>query len=674
MKLTKHSISRPFVLLVSLLFLACPTKAQKEVDAFNVDTTLYSYYQHCQANILRPISLSMADTLFQKASIKNDIRMQAVALSLKLNYYYYQGIEEDSIISYTNKVKKFAKETNQLKYYYFAWGNRLILYYLKTGRNNIALYEAERMLKDAEATGSKIGLLNCYNTLAHIYSIKGFKKLALEWQLKEIELTEHEKVENYNIAIIYNLTASYYIDAKDRKKALEMLQKAEKASNSPGHKALTKLYYVNYYLAFNNITEAEKMMKECQLLFSKDKRLDSAKKTFYQTESKYYIATNQLKKALKSFLNQEAEEKRFSEHALNGTQVRSKADIYYKMGDIESAFKCLQEYIILDDSLKLENEQKATSEFATLLNIEKLNSEKKELMLQTQQKEIKNKKTLIISLTGLLGLVFIFLYRENLLNRKLRLSESKLKTKNDELTESREELRIAKDKAERNSQMKTTFIQSMSHEIRTPLNSIVGFSQILSDNYGKENPETKEFAEIIKTNSNDLLRLITDVLTLSELDQYEEIESNIPTNIYDCCQSGLELAGHQKKEGVQINFHHEKESLIIKSNPGYVTQVLNNLLHNAAKFTLKGSITLEYKISDRKDTISFIITDTGIGISKDKKEYIFERFYKINMFSQGTGLGLPICKSIADKLHGNLIIDDTYINGCRFIFTIPYKK
>ena len=143
------------------------------------------------------------------------------------------------------------------------------------------------------------------------------------------------------------------------------------------------------------------------------------------------------------------------------------------MGNMSEAIKYLQMYIEAEDSLKIANEQMASSEFATLLEVEKLNAEKKELMLQAQEKEIRNKTTLIISLIVLLGILFMFLYRENFLKRKLKVSESELKIRNEELTISREELHKAKDIAEASSRMKTTFIESMTHEIRTPLNSIV---------------------------------------------------------------------------------------------------------------------------------------------------------------------------------------------------------
>ena len=527
--------------IFSLLFIVIPAKAQKEAEVYNVDSSLYAYYQRCQENLLEPVVLSMSDTLFHMAAEQNDQRMQAVALSTRLDYYYYQGNNEDSVVFHTSKVKQFAKETLQPKYYYFAWANRLILYYLKTGRSNIALYEAEKMLKEAQEEDNKTGLLYCYNIMSQIYTIKNFDVMASEWRQKEIELTEKYKLENYNISNTYAQLASYYTTHHQPELAVKALEKAVRTANSASHKILAKLAYVDYYSESGDFPAAEKMLKECRELFDQDKRLDSLKKRFYRTESFYYQRSKQFVKALEATEKQEAEEQRLNEYAMNGEQYRIKGEIYKQMGRPEEAIKFLQKYIRVDDSLKIANERLASSEFATLLNVEKLNAEKKELMLQAKEKELSNKTTLIISLIILLGILFLFLYREGRLNRKLKTSESELKIKNEELTHSREELRKARDLAEANSQMKTTFIQSMSHEIRTPLNSIIGFSQVLSDHYGNE--ETKEFVNIIKANTDDLLRLVTDVLTLSELDQYDKLPTDIRTDINIVCQMSIEAAG-----------------------------------------------------------------------------------------------------------------------------------
>ena len=574
-----------------------------------------------------------------------------------------------AIIFYTNKVKQFAKEIQQSKYYYFAWANRLILYYLKTGRSNIALYEAEKVLKEAQAEDNKTGLMYCYNIMSQIYTIKNFDVMASEWRVKEIELTEKYKLENYNISNTYAQLANYYITHHQPEPALEALEKAVKTANSASHKILAKLTYVEYYSEFKDFSAAEKMLKECRELFDQDKRLDSLKKRFYRTEAFYYQRSKQFVKALEAVEKQKAEEQRLNEYAMSSGQYRLKGEIYRQMGRPDEAVKFLKKYIEVDDSLKIANEQLASSEYATLLNVEKLNAEKKELMLRTKEKELSNKTTLIFSLIILLAILFLFLYRESRLNRRLKASESELRNKNEELTYSREELRKARDQAEATSQMKTTFIQSMSHEIRTPLNSIIGFSQVLSDHYGNE--ETKEFVNIIKANTDDLLRLVTDVLALSELDQYNKLPTNIQTDINMICQLSIEVAKMQKQDTVEFLFKPEREKLIILSNPERISQLLANLAHNAIKFTTHGSIELTYSVLEAEKKLEISVTDTGIGIPKEKQEKVFERFYKMNSFSQGTGLGLSISRTIAEKLGGSLHIDSSYTDGCRMVLTLP---
>lgn len=570
---------------------------------------------------------------------------------------------------YTNKVKQFAKEIQQSKYYYFAWANRLILYYLKTGRSNIALYEAEKVLKEAQAEDNKTGLMYCYNIMSQIYTIKNFDVMASEWRVKEIELTEKYKLENYNISNTYAQLANYYITHHQPEPALEALEKAVKTANSASHKILAKLTYVEYYSEFKDFSAAEKMLKECRELFDQDKRLDSLKKRFYRTEAFYYQRSKQFVKALEAVEKQKTEEQRLNEYAMSSGQYRLKGEIYRQMGRPDEAVKFLKKYIEVDDSLKIANEQLASSEYATLLNVEKLNAEKKELMLRTKEKELSNKTTLIFSLIILLAILFLFLYRESRLNRRLKASESELRNKNEELTYSREELRKARDQAEATSQMKTTFIQSMSHEIRTPLNSIIGFSQVLSDHYGNE--ETKEFVNIIKANTDDLLRLVTDVLALSELDQYNKLPTNIQTDINMICQLSIEVAKMQKQDTVEFLFKPEREKLIILSNPERISQLLANLAHNAIKFTTHGSIELTYSVLEAEKKLEISVTDTGIGIPKEKQEKVFERFYKMNSFSQGTGLGLSISRTIAEKLGGSLHIDSSYTDGCRMVLTLP---
>ena len=135
------------------------------MEEYRVDSILYKYYLRCKAEISSPVIMQMADTLFQMAGEKHDLRMQAVALTNKLDYHYFRGTDKDSILYYVELVKQFATETRQPKYYYFAWSKRLINYHIKQQQYNTALYEADKMMKQAEADNYPAGMANAYNIL-----------------------------------------------------------------------------------------------------------------------------------------------------------------------------------------------------------------------------------------------------------------------------------------------------------------------------------------------------------------------------------------------------------------------------------------------------------------------------------------------------------------------------
>ena len=659
--------------LFLILFFTTTAKAQKEAETFNVDSTLYEYYQRCQEYLLEPVVLNMSDTLFRMAGERQDERMQAVAIATQLDYYYFQGTNEDSVIHYTNKVKEFAKATHQPKYYYFAWANRLITYYLKTSRTNIALYEVQNMLKEAQEEDDKTGLSRCYNIMSQIYTIKRFDSMAFEWRLKEIELTEKYKIENYNISQTYAQIANYYINQKKQKEALAAVEKAIATANSSTQQISAKLEFVNYYSKFGDFQAAEKLLKECQAAFEQDKRLESIKKRLYNIECLYYQQTKQYQKALEAAKMQEKEERRLSESILSSIHYRTQGEIYQKMGNMNLAVKYLQMYINTDDSLKIANEQVSSSEFATLLNVEKLNAEKKELMLQAQEKELHNKTTLIISLIILLGILFIFLYRENFLKRKLKVSEAELKTRNEELMVSREELRKAKDIAEASSRMKTTFIQSMTHEIRTPLNSIVGFSNLLASEKDLDEADKQLFAKTINQSCDLLLVLINDILEVSRLQsgqmKFEKESCSVKELVDD-----LYLA-HQLLVPTHLRFSKEAEGdLFIYTDKKRLSQVITNFLTNACKFTNSGYIKLGFKHLRGTDEAAIFVEDSGIGLSEEEQEKVFSRFFKQDEFSQGAGLGLSICQGIVQNLGGRIALSSKLGKGSRFSVVLPVYK
>ena len=240
----------------------------------------------------------------------------------------------------------------------------------------------------------------------------------------------------------------------------------------------------------------------------------------------------------------------------------------------------------------------------------------------------------------------------------------------DELEVSEGALREAKDRAEESSRLKSAFLANMSHEIRTPLNAIVGFSDVLSAG-GASEEEQRGYFEIIRTNSDLLLRLINDILDVSRLEADRVILSLESCNVVQICQQVVASVAQARRSTNQFLFECEREVVEMRTDVQRLQQVVINLLSNADKFTKEGTITLKLEPDTARNVAVFSVTDTGCGIPLDKQKRVFERFEKLNEYVQGTGLGLSICKLTVVKWGGEIWIDPAYTDGARFMFTHP---
>ncbi len=240
----------------------------------------------------------------------------------------------------------------------------------------------------------------------------------------------------------------------------------------------------------------------------------------------------------------------------------------------------------------------------------------------------------------------------------------------DELEVSEGALREAKDRAEESSRLKSAFLANMSHEIRTPLNAIVGFSDVLSAG-GASEEEQRGYFEIIRTNSDLLLRLINDILDVSRLEADRVILSLESCNVVQICRQVVASVAQARRSTNQFLFECEREVVEMRTDVQRLQQVVINLLSNADKFTKEGTITLKLEPDTAGNVAVFSVTDTGCGIPLDKQKRVFERFEKLNEYVQGTGLGLSICKLTVEKWGGEIWIDPAYTDGARFVFTHP---
>ena len=239
------------------------------------------------------------------------------------------------------------------------------------------------------------------------------------------------------------------------------------------------------------------------------------------------------------------------------------------------------------------------------------------------------------------------------------------------LRQNKIKLTKAKEKAESSERMKTQFLANMSHEIRTPLNAIVGFSDLLLET---EEPEEKsQFANLITHNSSLLLKLINDILDLSNMEsgtlEYENRDINVPVLI------NALYVNFKKSIPKGVNFLLEMDqdtTLQISFDEHRINQVLLNIMSNATKFTETGTITLGYK--KEESNVRIYVSDTGIGIKDEDKDLIFGRFQKVDKFIQGTGLGLSVCKAIMDANNGSIGFDSTFGKGSTFWVLLPLIK
>lgn len=657
------------ILACVFLQLVLGTVFAQTVDSTHIKN-MHAYYKKHFSDPTDPIVLTASDTLLDMAIRCNDTVMSKIALGAKLDYYYYgQGENRtDSVIAGVNRLKRFARSVGNAELYYWAWAARLVNYYIIQGEYNIALLEAEKMLQEAKKEGKQESIAECYYALANVYAAKGLMKKSQEFMLKEIDIFENTDVVRYNISCQYSDAAKIYIDLGEEEKAPELLKKALKAVKSPYHEVTANLVYVSLYLAQGDTVAARQALEKCRQMYADEPSLKRHIHYLYDVEIDYDWKVGNFQKALNVLDERETELKRKNNLATLMQLRKTKADILWDMNRKEEAAGLYRDFLLEQKKEKERNEEVATGEFATMLNLQQLTAEKGRLEKISQEKQLQNTRIILFSVIGILCVVVVFWWQQRKLNAKLEKSRDKLDEKNRILIEAKEELRKAKEVAEQSNWLKTMFIQNMSHEIRTPLNSIVGFSGVLVDMLD-DKEDIGQYVALIESNSKLLLKLVGDILDISILDSEVEIKHNA-VDVNACCQASIDAAGTLFSPDTKLIFKPACDELIINSNYNYIVQVLDNLLSNASKFTHEGSVTLAYEVKKETNQLIFTVTDTGIGIPIDEQEHVFERFVKLDNFSQGAGLGLSICRIVAERLGGFLIIDREYTQGTRFIFCV----
>lgn len=232
------------------------------------------------------------------------------------------------------------------------------------------------------------------------------------------------------------------------------------------------------------------------------------------------------------------------------------------------------------------------------------------------------------------------------------------------------QLKEALDKAQEADRMKTAFIRNMSHEIRTPLNAINGFSQLLNDpNVELNKEERTDMVDRISRSVDSITNTVAELLDMSEGESSHDEEE---VHVNELCARMLEELKKQNDKDIFLMYDSElDEDFTVMSSTKNLERILRRILGNALKFTEKGSITLHCEKLNGQLLIS--IADTGIGIDPAKREEIFKTFVQLDEDVDGIGLGLTLSRRLARQLGGDVVLDDNYMGGARFLFTLPLK-
>lgn len=544
-------------------------------------------------------------------------------------------------------------DESQRYYTYFELERILIKSSLFRGEIRMAIAQSDQMYSKARALAYPFGNALALNAMGEVYSYTGRLREAGAAYEESLRLLDGMDGEDVHIRMLLVELIDYNLRIRNVNGASRYLARLNfypEDRLSPLELAMRHISNASCQLFKGDLKAASHCLAQIGQL--ETQLIPEIRQYLLIIDARYLVATGEHEAALTAYNDFLQTEYARINRNIYKEALLEKADLLVKMGNKEEAYG---QYGKVFSYIKTSFEKNYPKEIDRLCT-----------RFQADQLAYQNERDRIVSmrfyLAGIIVSVLFLIFLLVLGWKKIfRLKHSQMRQE------------AMKEKAVQAIQRKNMFLSNMSHEVRTPLNAIVGFSAVLTDEDESFDDESRrEFSEIIKVNSFQLLKLINDILDFSDFEN-DNITFNIRTHdAVKLCNEVVETVMASRKLEVEMRFDTDLSVLMLDTDDARLRQVLINLLVNAAKFTEQGSIVLELKMADA-GTALFSVTDTGCGIPPEKQHLIFERFEKLNDFVQGSGLGLSICQLIVKYMNGKLWVDSGYTRGARFCFTHPLK-
>lgn len=544
-------------------------------------------------------------------------------------------------------------DESQRYYTYFELERILIKSSLFRGEICMAIAQSDQMYSKARALAYPFGNALALNAMGEVYSYTGRLREAGAAYEESLRLLDGMDGEDVHIRMLLVELIDYNLRIRNVNGASRYLARLNLYPEdrlSPLELAMRHISNASCQLFKGDLKAASHCLVQIGQL--ETQLIPEIRQYLLIIDARYLVATGAHEAALAAYNDFLQTEYARINHNIYKEALLEKADLLVKMGNKEEAYG---QYGKVFSYIKTSFEKNYPKEIDRLCT-----------RFQADQLAYQNERDRIVSmrfyLAGIIVSVLFLIFLLVLGWKKIfRLKRSQIRQE------------AMKEKAVQAIQRKNMFLSNMSHEVRTPLNAIVGFSAVLTDEDESFDDESRrEFSEIIKVNSFQLLKLINDILDFSDFEN-DNITFNIRTHdAVKLCNEVVETVMASRKLEVEMRFDTDLSVLMLDTDDARLRQVLINLLVNATKFTEQGSIVLELKMADA-GTALFSVTDTGCGIPPEKQHLIFERFEKLNDFVQGSGLGLSICQLIVKYMNGKLWVDSGYTRGARFCFTHPLK-